>query len=1022
MKNLSVLCLSDIHFEKNSPENQGLVLNEFFKDLPNVIGTTDKDNLYCIISGDLVQAGNLAKSYEDFSKSFLKKLQQYIPLDHIIVVAGNHDLNRNILSQNTWRAKQDEYVASQEAESKYNESLKTQEESLIEKKFQNFNQFVYKELQLANYNMFGYEVNIVPEISVYCLNTALLSNGGLEGLPDDMGKLRIETSGLYKWAQENEGRTKILVMHHPSHHLTEYAQAVLDNNIRKYVNVVITGHLHRQDFKQYLGKEKETVKYCSSPQLFSDKRDQNGYSCIQFVDSNVDSVVYRKWSTVREEFVAGTEFTDTPDGMITFKRTVLDQDDYITKELTSELSKSLRAYNYIPTWVDRMVSNIAPGASMKQDEVIQWDHIDIINSEKNIQIVGGAQFGLTCFGHKLVLEAWNIKKEHWLYVRGKDLRLSRLQNQLDDFLADRSINANEVKTIVIDDWNKAYDDRQKLRDKIHNFNPNIRLVLLNNEDDTVYFAGLNNNQYEEDFQLLYLRELSRRGVRLLSKEFIEKCNLNVDESSKILERLITQLLELNVHRTPINCLQLMLNFQQNYDARPMDRTKILKSLIMFFFLKPDSYFYTDSIDETDCCTIMGRLCEELMRSTDGKHYRRYFSEEEFVKATASLEDRYPKTMRLKLLRAMQEAQIIVPYLNLYEFRFSYWVYFFAAYQMYIDKDFYDYMLVSAKCIYMPDIVEFYSGIDPKCDDLIRQIISELRLLSNDVVTNLVPVMEDPYPHLKFRQNPALETKTKEQLEEGIKASRLPDEIKDVIKEKHDDNTRPYFQMISTVLEQYKVQNLMSLTRSASRALRNGQHISEENRTKLYKTIQISWVAILKVLQLLTPILAKTGYGKLGGACFRLAGDFPEDENKRAIAVLASLPINIIEWFRNDVYSEKRYSIYKSIINNNDAPTICRHMNILLLVRCRPEGWHEVVGKYIETVGKNSFYISDVNNMLNYCYQVDEMSPKDERRTAKLILDSIDKMRKHYNDYNKDRYFITSKQKNQDILPKREKPY
>ena len=212
----------------------------------------------------------------------------------------------------------------------------------------------------------------------------------------------------------------------------------------------------------------------------------------------------------------------------------------------------------------------------------------------------------------------------------------------------------------------------------------------------------------------------------------------------------------------------MLNFQQNYDARPMDRTKILKSLIMFFFLKPDSYFYTDSIDETDCCTIMGRLCEELMRSTDGKHYRRYFSEEEFVKATASLEDRYPKTMRLKLLRAMQEAQIIVPYLNLYEFRFSYWVYFFAAYQMYINKDFYDYMLVSAKCIYMPDIVEFYSGIDPKCDDLIRQIISELRLLSNDVVTNLVPVMEDPYPHLKFRQNPALETKTKEQLEEGIK--------------------------------------------------------------------------------------------------------------------------------------------------------------------------------------------------------------------------------------------------------------
>ena len=1019
MDNIYLLCLSDIHFDRNEPESQGLVLNEIFNDLPKVLGDVDCDNLYCVISGDLVQAGNVEQAYSEFSKYFLKKLQKYVPLKNILVVAGNHDLNRNILTQDNWKKIQNDLVNSQEDEENYNVTLRGEEDSVIYKKFYQFNQFVNKELQIPSYDLFGYEVNIVPEISIYCLNSSLLSNGGQEGFSKDMGNLRIETSGLYKWAQENEGRTKILVMHHPLYHLTEYAQAVVENNVRKHIDIVITGHLHKQDIKQYLGREDGTIKYCSSPQLYSEKHDPNGYSLICFSNNQVESITYRKWSPINEEFMEGNEFSRTSDGVIRFKIEQAEKVDVVEKELERALNQSLRAYNYIPSWVDRVVSNVAPGLSAKKEDVLTWDHINVINAKENIQIVGGAQFGLTSFAHKMILEAWRIKNEHWLYVEGKHLRLSKVQNVVDDFISARGIGVEDIKTFVIDDWNKTLDDRQKILEKIRRINPEARLILINNEDDTQFFAGLNNNLYEADFQLLYLRELSRKGVRQLSKEFIEKQHFAIDDSGKLLERLIGQLLDLNVHRTPINCLQLLLNFQQNYDAHPADRTKILKSLIMFFFLKPDSYFYTDAIDELDCSEIMGKLCEALMRSRDEKTYQRYFSEEQYLKATDSLKKKYSREVRLKLLKAMLDAQIIVPYLNLYEFRFSYWVYYFAAYQMYIDRDFYDYMTESVKCIYMPDIIEFYTGIDPKCDDLITKLTDELLKLSRDVVTTFAPNEGDPYAGMKFRQNPILDNKTQEQLEERIKASKLPDELKDAIMEQHDDNTKPYFQMISTVLEQYKVQNLMSLSRSASRALRNSQHINEDQRTLLYGAIQVSWMAILNVLQVLTPIMARTGYGKLGGACFKLAGDFPEDENKRTIAVLTSLPFNVIDWFRGDVYSEKRFPIYRELINNSKAPSISRHMNVLLLVRCRPNGWQDLVGKYIEEVGRNSFYIADVKNMLSYCYRIDDMSPKDERNTSKLILSAIEKMRKHYVDPNKDKYFNTSQRNNNEALPKRE---
>jgi hypothetical protein len=368
---------------------------------------------------------------------------------------------------------------------------------------------------------------------------------------------------------------------------------------------------------------------------------------------------------------------------------------------------------------------------------------------------------------------------------------------------------------------------------------------------------------------------------------------------------------------------------------------------------------------------------------------------------------------------MQDAQIIVPYLNFFEFRFSYWVYFFAAYQMYIDADFYNYMVEHEKCIYMPDIVEFYSGIDPKCDRLVEKIIAELVNLSNDVTTNLVPEQKDPYSLLKFRQNPELDTKTKEQLEAGIKASKLPSEVKDAMMDSRDDNARPFFQMMNNVLDQYKVRNMMSLARSASRAMRNGLHIEESNRVKLYEAVQTSWMALLKVLQLLTPGLARTGYGGLGGASFRLVGEFPDDVTKRIVCVLTSLPFNVIEWYRNDVFSEKRFSIYKSSIINKDTPSICRHLNVLLLIRCRPKGWNELVEKYIEAVGRNSFYIADVKNMLHYCYRIDEMSQPDEKRTSKLLVACIDKMRKRYTDPNKDKFFATRKVNEQPMLPKRE---
>ena len=1020
MNDIHLLCISDIHFNKRSAVNQDTVIRAFFKDLPNVIGRYDKDSLYCVISGDLVYAANMQMMYDEFYNEFIKRLQKFVALDHIICTPGNHDLNRNIFNMEDWGNRQNALIDCDADEETCNAQLKDEKDSVILKKFEHFDRFCKAKMLIPTYNLFGYSTNLIPDVSVYCLNSALLSNGGYEGMTDDLRHLRIETSGVCQWAYENEGRTKILVLHHPLNQLTEYAERQLLNLIRnEKIDVVITGHLHQADFNQYLGKEGATVKFCSSPQLFSSKRDENGYSLLHFSGRYPESVQYRSWSTLNNQFVSGSSLSTTDDGCIHFKKNLFTSDDIVTKELEDILHQSLTTYNYTPSWVDRVISNVAPGTSLPESEVIVWDHIDVINNTGNIQIVAGAQFGLTTFAHKTIFEAWKIKKEHWLYMDATSIRLYKIQDAVNDFINHRGIEVNDVKAIVVDNWNRIYDDKEKALKKIKQLLPDARLIFMNNEDDSRFFRGLSSEFLEENFTVVYLRELKRAAIRQITREFITRWHLSNDEDDKILERLIKELMELNVHRTPVNCLQLLLNFQQSYDTHPADRTKILKTLLQFFFLNPSSFYYTENIDETDCCVIMGALCEYLMRNNDGRYFQRYFSKDDYMKATVVPDSRYTEKLRETLFQAMLDAQVIVPYTSYYEFRFSYWVYFLAAYQMYSTPSFYQYMMEEQKCIFMPDIVEFYTGLDEKCEHMATTICKELAELSDKVSTRLGAPVVNPYAILKFRPNPEIEQKTKQQIEESVKSSKLPSEIKDAVMEQNDNNAQPYIQAIETVMERYEVRNMMSLCRSASRALRNSNLISPQLRLELYAAVQQSWKSLLKVLLLLSNALAQTGQGRMGGANFTLVGEFPKEPQKRYLSVLTSLPFNIIMWYRNDIYSAKRLSLYKEPVFSPQSDVIARHLSVLLIAVSRPTGWQEIVSKYIDSVGKNSFYLADIHSMLSYSYQIEYMSAKDQKQTINLLVECLDKARRTTTDPNANKYFPTLKKEASEIFPKRE---
>jgi len=58
---------------------------------------------------------------------------------------------------------------------------------------------------------------------------------------------------------------------------------------------LITGHKHDQDiYNNYIKGDNSYVRI-SSPQLFSDKTDLNGYAILKFSDGQLTEIAYRQW-------------------------------------------------------------------------------------------------------------------------------------------------------------------------------------------------------------------------------------------------------------------------------------------------------------------------------------------------------------------------------------------------------------------------------------------------------------------------------------------------------------------------------------------------------------------------------------------------------------------------------------------------------------------------------------------------------------------------------------------------------
>lgn len=995
---IAIFFVSDIHFSENKAENQGLVMDAFLEDFKKQKDLLSDSEIFVCLGGDLVKDSDTPDIYRAFYKEFIRPIMDTgVKKRNIISVPGNHDAQRSWIKEN--KVIYGPVVSQNFTEETFDTFVNSESGNLLLQKFLQYNEFMTEELERDGFNLIGYPVELNDEWSVYCLNSALTSFAGVKDdsyplLQKDDKRLCIDTRRLYEWVSNNK-KKKILLMHHPYDYYTSWASAELKKIVKQNFDLILTGHTHEQDLLCN-SNSKESYVWCMAPQLFTDKKDTLGYSIIELDANGVNKIIYREWNGKRNAFRPGGSFTEEEDGIVNIEQQKTTIKDKVTFLFEVGLNDSMAVYgDKSLVWLDRYFSldRFDRAFTLKKEKLFSEDNI-LDEEPKRIKIVTPAQYGLTSFAWHFLLRLWREKNKFGLFIDCALYKKGKPERLFEKQLATFEKNPQDVRWIVFDNWKVSNRDSKEILTYTLTKYPEIPIMLLSSMLEKSLIEKEFTSNQEFSFVNLFMAPLQTFQVRRMVEVYNQK--MRIDENDKVLKRLNADITNFNMHRTPLSCISLLEVFHKSFDDNPVNRTAMIQRLLSIIFDNERVPNYKSLPDVKDCEFVLGYICEHIIRT---EHY--YFSDDEFFDASKKFCDAQKITLDYHyLFDILLNNQILCQYdTHLFSFRFAFWVYYFAAMRMTKSAEFASFILDNENYAHYPEIMEFYTGSDRTRNDAAELLIKDIQNIIQSVESKVgIPEDVNPFQRIKMKRNETQIENLIQQLEDNLQKSKLPERIKDAWEDKNYNPSRPYHQDIYRVMKNYSVSYLQEMISIASKAMRNSDYIRPELKEELFDSITKAWLAVIKVIYLMAPALARDGVAGYDGFSLQLDESFKNytSDEERLMDVIVSIPMNMLSWYKDDIYSAKLANLIYSKINNPLNP-ITKHLLVGIVVNEQPDKWFENVRKYLADVDRNSYYFGNTLDMLLLKWRFDVMSEQNASNTKLLYMAGIAKL---YSDSNK----------------------
>lgn len=655
--------------------------------------------------------------------------------------------------------------------------------------------------------------------------------------------------------------------------------------------------------------------------------------------------------------------------------------DSVLDRLNNRLNDSLSTFSNQPDiWVDPLVlesNNSADTHSVEEQKEI--DINDLICKPYSVIIKSPPQFGLTCLSHYLVIQAWK-NNTVWIYLDMNKINIHvELDKTISRELKKLNLGNRTIDCIVLDSWKPSLTGSMKVLRGLCNGHPNRPLIVMNTIGD--FKPSLEHDiKINRNFKELTLSALSRTSIRKVVSEYNTK--KNIGDENTVLNKVVKDMDVLNIHRTPLNCITLLKISEKHFDESPVNRTKMIEMFLFVLFDLVELPTYKTKPDVKDCEHVLGFFCENLIRR---KIYD--FGKEEFTKLLNKFcEDNLLDLDILIVFDVLLDNRIIVVWGDRYKFKATYWVYYFAANQMHVNKQFYDYVINNEIYTNFPEIIEFYTGIDRNSSDMVKVLTEDLSKQCS-IVEEKTGITHEFNPLEAMQWHPSAEhiEEAKKLINTEVMKSNLPNSLKDDYADKGYDFHKPYNQDVSDILEKYTFLVLKQKISACSRALRNSDYIKPSEKIALLKQITRGWALFSQIVFLLAPTMAKNNYASFDGMGFHLCGgnDMDMDIDEKIKRIILCNPNFVVNLFRDDLFSPKSAPLlYKAI--KTEKNNLVRHELVLLLIFGRPKNWTKHVKNYITYLPKNSTYLLDVLNLLNNRFKYDFASQKELANMSGLL--------------------------------------
>lgn len=664
----------------------------------------------------------------------------------------------------------------------------------------------------------------------------------------------------------------------------------------------------------------------------------------------------------------------------------------IKEKLSADLFSTLHCYsNRYDVWVDPNIYSINETLITKQSDTARIACDYIINNRINYIISARPQYGLTSLAYHLSLECWcKLQPELYLYLDASLLKPYEQEIILyvNSKLTQLKLTKDDVSCIILDNVSCKNNRSNDIISRICELYDDIPLIIMFTNEDSYGYPSNITLPENRDFEQLYLWPLTRGGIR----NVVSKYNNSrfIGEEDLVINKVTSDLETLNIPRTPLNCLTILKTYEVDFEESPINRTEIIRRVLSILFNTDSVPSYKTKPDIKDVEYVLGYYCEHLL-----KQEITFFDRKNFLHEISTFCTEHEIDLDIDIIfDVLYQNSIIIKGELGFRFRFTYWIIYFAAQRMHQSEDFMNYVFNEMNYLSYPEIVEFYTGIDRRRDNALNIIRNDISFLRETVSKECgIPDNINIYDFAQWKPSAeAIEVISKE-ISDSISTSNLPCEIKDQYADKYYDYGKPLNQNIDILLEQYHLTKLMRSINAGSKALRNSDYTSPDVRHALLREILLSWRQLVNVLVALSPVMAHDGHATIGGTMFNLDDSIRNKDIKDRFSIILNvLPMNVVSWYKDDLFSKKMSSLlYKHIDNEENCLT--RHNIHLLILNKKPKGWEDKLYSYITSVHKNSYYLFDLYRALRSDYKYSFSSREDLNKIEYLLKATLVKHQK-----------------------------